>query len=168
MASGPQRTSRSSRASRSTIAPTRSSTPRWSAELEARGLPWGASRAVAHVGTELLLDGFLLDDPATRSAYLRAIDALEEPLVSAIRLRGRGASRWPTLVERVRAHGAPDFYRDAALVADRLVLVLASRPRLALDEAHRPILRDAMRALRRDVERAVDVLASAARTAAHV
>lgn len=140
----------------------------WSAELEARGLPWGASRAVAHVGTELLLDGFLLDDVATRRAYLRAIDALEEPLVSAIRVRGPGASRWPTLAQRVREHGPPDFYRDPALVADRLVLILASRPRLALDEIHRPILRDAMRALRRDVERAASALASAARTAVHV
>ncbi|MDQ3035746.1 MAG: hypothetical protein M3Y87_25305, partial [Myxococcota bacterium] len=140
---------------------------KWSAELEGRGLPWGASRAVAHVGTELLLDGFLLDDVATRAAYLRAIEALTAPIASVIRVHGRGASRWPSLVERVLAHGAPDFYRDPALVADRLVLILAPRPRLAIDDAHRPMLRDAMRALRADVESATTALTLAARAAAH-
>lgn len=139
----------------------------WGAELERRGLPWGASRAVAHVGTELLLDGFLLGDGPTRAAYLDAVAALEEPLLSAIRVRGPGAARWPSLLARVRAHGAPDFYGDPTSVADRLVLILASRPRLAIPETHHASLRDAMHALRRDVEPVAAALARAGRAAAH-
>jgi hypothetical protein len=137
----------------------------WGPALEARGLSWGASRAVAHVGTELLLDGLLLDDDATRAAYLEAVAALEEPLVSAIPVRGPGAARWPALLARVRVHGAPDFYRDPVSVADRLIRILASRPRLTIDEAHRATLCDAMRALRRDVEPVASALALAGRAA---
>lgn len=125
---------------------------KWGAELERRGLTWGASRAVAHVGSEMLLDGLLLDDERTRRAYLAAIAGLAEPgLRAAMRVEGAGAARWPDVLERVRTHGAPDFYRDPVVVADRLIQILAGRPRLAVDEGQRETLRTAMRALREDV-----------------
>jgi acyl carrier protein phosphodiesterase len=139
---------------------------KWGAELERRGLSWGASRAVAHVGTEMLLDGFLLDEAPTRSAYLEAAAALGDPaLRGAMQVVGAGSARWPAVLERVRTHGAPDFYKDPALVAERLVLVLEGRPRLAVEPAQLPALRDAMRDLRRDVGAAAAALVGSTREA---
>lgn len=138
---------------------------RWGGELDARGLSWGAARAVAHVGTEMLLDGFLLDDAPTRDAYLRALAAIEEPLRSSVRVSGAGAERFPAVLDRIRAHGLPDFYRDPIAVADRLIRILASRPRLAVEPHHRATLERAMLALQREVELSADALVTAARAA---
>ena len=41
---------------------------RGTGELEAKGLGRGPARAVAHVGTELLIDGLLLDRDAAKQA----------------------------------------------------------------------------------------------------
>ena len=138
----------------------------WGAELEQRGLTWGAARAVAHVGTEMLLDGLLLDHDATRRAYVDAITTLHDPaIVAAMRVSGAGAERWSSVLARLRAHGPPDFYREPEVVADRLILILAGRPRLAVDEARRDTLRAAMHALRGDVEDAADELVHTTRAA---
>ena len=45
--------------------------------LEALGLGWGASRAVAHVATELILDGLLLENDRIERGYLDAIETIE-------------------------------------------------------------------------------------------
>lgn len=134
-----------------------------SASLEARGIAWGAARAVAHVGIELLLDGLLLDDAATRDGYLRAVAALADPALS-IEVSGRGAARWPAVRERAIVHGLPDAYRDPREVADRLIRILAPRPRLAVDPGQRPVLEEAMWSLRRDVERSAGELVAAGRS----
>lgn len=133
--------------------------------LEARGLPWGASRAVGHVGVELLLDGLILADRGTRDAAARAARLLAEPAtIAAIRVHASGTERWSQLLARVAGRGLPDFYGDPIAVADRLILILASRPRLAIPEDHRGILRDEMVALRPKVEAcAPAMLASALR-----
>lgn len=139
---------------------------RWGSELERRGFGWGAARAVAHVGTEMLLDGLLLDDAGTRRAYLAAVATLADPAVrDAMRVEGAGASRWPDVLERVRTHGLPDFYRSPEDVGDRLLQILAGRPRLAIDESLRGPLREAMRALREDVIVEADALVRATREA---
>ncbi|AKF07995.1 ACP phosphodiesterase [Sandaracinus amylolyticus] len=138
----------------------------WGAELEQRGIGWGAARAVAHVGTEMLLDGLLLDHDATRRAYLDAVATLHDAqIVAALRVSGPGAERWPGVLERVRGHGTPDFYREPEVVADRLIQILAARPRLAIDTAHRETLRAAMHALRGDVEGAAAELVGTTRAA---
>ncbi|MCB9754210.1 MAG: hypothetical protein H6713_30065 [Myxococcales bacterium] len=105
--------------------------------LEDAGLPRGPAMACAHVGVELLLDGWLADqalaDGARDLELYRAALALEP-----VALRWRAPEhdeRWATLRSRLResplpvAYGAPDF------VAERLVWILSRRPRLAVDEA---------------------------------
>jgi hypothetical protein len=135
-----------------------------SESLERAGLSWGAARAAAHVGTELLLDGLLLDDAPTRDALSAATECLGSAAVAAaIRVDGRGAAHWPELVVRVRTRGTPTFYRSPTLVADRLVSILADRPRLAIEEGHREVLRRAMLHLAPDVERDAAALIAAAR-----
>jgi acyl carrier protein phosphodiesterase len=132
---------------------------RTSTDLESRGLPWGASRAIAHVGTELLLDGFLLDDRDTTDAYLAAIELLaDRATTSALATTGPRAPHFSDLCERVRRHGLPAAYRDPAQVADRLIVILAPRPRLAIDPSHRATLVRALEALQEEVRRERDSL----------
>lgn len=134
--------------------------------LEAQGVGCGSARAAAHVGTEMLLDGLLLREVATRRAYHEAVAQLADPRITgAIRVAGRGEARWPPLIERVQALGAPDFYADPAMVADRLFAILASRPRLALEERHRDVLHREMATLLEEVRRARNALAAAAQSA---
>lgn len=104
--------------------------------LEAAGVGRGAARAVAHIGTELLLDGFLLDDEAACAAYLEAVALPHEPL--GLAFRDQGAARFAELAARVREHGLPEDYRRPERVAARLEQILARRPRLALTPADRP------------------------------
>lgn len=118
---------------------------RLGADLRSRlaplGLPGGASRAIGHVGTELLLDGTLADDGATTSAFAGAMtgaEAVDGAIVA-------GAERWLQL--RTWVAGAhPSDYETPAQVARRLERILARRPRLAFDAA--------------DVERLTEVLAA--------
>lgn len=104
--------------------------------LEARGVGRGPARAVAHVGPELLIDGLLLDREEVRERYLDAVGRPPEPL--GLRFAGDGAERFARLHARVRSHGTPDDYRSAAKVGERLVQILARRPRLALDPEDLP------------------------------
>lgn len=100
--------------------------------LESSGLDRGPARAVAHVGTELILDGLLLDDGETAQAYLAAV-ALSGEASLGLRFRDEGgAARFASLHSRLATHGLPDDYRHAERVADRLAQILARRPRLAL------------------------------------
>ncbi len=99
--------------------------------LEAAGLPWGAARAVAHVGTELVLDGLLLERPGVDRTYEDAIEAVEW-LGPALRFENDGLSRFLELHRRLARYGPPHGYRDPLFVRDRLVQILDRRPRLAL------------------------------------
>jgi len=133
------------------------------AALEAQGMPRGAARAAAHVGIEMLLDGVLLGDESVRRAYLEAVRTLDDPAITgAIRLQGRGSGHWPELIARLRAFGPPDWYADPKAVADRLIAILASRPRLAVDEEHRFVLQAQFSLLRPLVERQASALVAAA------
>lgn len=95
-------------------------------DLREAGFATGPRRAIGHAGWELLLDGTLLGS-ATEAAYRRG-------LARAGEVRGAvdaaSADRW----DRLLAHGPPPAlrYDDPAWVADRLVAVLARRPRLAV------------------------------------
>lgn len=96
--------------------------------LLAQGLETGPSRAVAHAGWELLLDGCLTNDPVFVAWAVQVLagagalaDHFDEP-------SARG--RW----ERLCRHLADDVwwlgYRDPAFVAQRLYRRLAGRRRL--------------------------------------
>ncbi|MFW6051051.1 MAG: hypothetical protein ACODAU_07745 [Myxococcota bacterium] len=114
------------------------------AQLEARGLPRGSARAVAHVGTELLLDGWIAaHEGAPAEAYLAAIAVDDERVMGAVELRrpdGTKRLRW--LLDRLRQHGVPHRYREPSFVADRLAGALEGRPRLRLTAAGRASVAD--------------------------
>ena len=103
-------------------------------DLEARGVRSGTSRAVGHVGVELLLDGELLTRYAVDDAYLAALDvARDEGVGRAIELRGEGArERFQGLRARLERHGTPRDYADPEIVARRLEAALSRRPRLRI------------------------------------
>ncbi len=115
--------------------------------LEAAGVGRGTARAVAHVGVELLIDGYLLDDDEACRAYRGAM-GLSGSL--GVRFR-RGGDRFEDLRVRAASHGLPNDLRDPARVTARLRRVLAARPRLAFAEGDDgPVtewLRDTHRAL---------------------
>jgi hypothetical protein len=92
------------------------------------GCARGPRRAVAHVGTELLLDGVLVDNAAHREAYTSALahDA------GGVRWRDDGdGERFAILLARLRAHGVPDDLRRPESIVHRLHRMLAHRPLLA-------------------------------------
>ena len=98
-------------------------------ELERDGLPRGAAMAVAHVALELLLDGVLLADAGGRAAYLGALGTDARGLG----LDDESASvDVATVMQRMHRYGLPLHYREPERVAQRVVSIVASRPRLAV------------------------------------
>jgi hypothetical protein len=96
-------------------------------DLTGRGLERGPSRAVAHAGWELLLDGTLLGSDA-EAAYWRSLEHTEGAL-HAVRPGDR--DRWLALVKSRTGRPRPALrYDDPAWVAERLHALLAHRPRL--------------------------------------
>lgn len=102
-------------------------TERWRDRLSRElGLRRGVARAVAHVGIELLLDGWLVGDGAPRPAYRAGLEAG----------RQHYAERCPALgdaFERLLASPLPRAYSDPEVAAERIRRILSRRPRLALD-----------------------------------
>ena len=103
--------------------------------LGARGLGRGHAYAVAHLGVELLLDGWLVERREAREAYASALRCGRqgERGRHIHWLDGEGRQRWRRLRRRLEEHGPPEDYRDPALVAARIERILRPRPRLALD-----------------------------------
>jgi hypothetical protein len=131
--------------------------------LTEQGVPRGAARAVAHIGTEMFIDGELLVAPAVAAAYTGAL-AVERPL-DALFVDAEGGPRWSRLRERLLGHGVPYDYRDPDSVLRRLQLVLRSRPRLAIDAACAPLVRAHLPALQRKVVIALPLLLESVRQA---
>jgi len=109
-----------------------------------RGLARGSARAVAHVGVELLVDGALADDSAANEAYLRGLDAaLTKSVARHIAWQTVAQeARFQGLCYSLRSRGAFRGDASAELIAERLRNILASRPRLALDDAGQSVVRD--------------------------
>ena len=120
------------------------------ARLEAAGLSWGASRAVAHVGTELFLDGELTRDDDAARDYLAAIAvAGQEALGEHVTMKDEAAAaRFRGLQRRLVEYGTPVRYREPAFVRDVLVRILEHRPRLAIAIERRDVLLDELESLR--------------------
>lgn len=102
-------------------------------DLLAMGVPRGASRAVGHVGWELLLDGRLLRSP-TEVAFHQAM-GLAGDVAGAVHPDER--NRWRAFLTYRRRPPALR-YDDPAWVADRLVGILAGSPRLRLPPQDAP------------------------------
>ena len=95
------------------------------------GVRRGTARAVAHIATEMFLDGCLASSPPLVRGYLAALDVdangqleWEDGGNAYERLRGR-LSTW----------GAPQDYADPGFVMARLHDALRTRPALAISEA---------------------------------
>lgn len=115
-----------------------------SSSLTERGLPRGTARAVAHVGVELLLDAAFARETAANEAYLWAIECgLTSHVSDHIHWTSSDvASKFEHLCHSLRQRGPYRSDPPAALVAERLRNILASRPRLAMDDAGETVVRD--------------------------
>lgn len=100
-------------------------------DLDARGVPRGPARAVAHVGPEMLLDGQLLTSSDTRDlvatafAQLTVADHELELLVDS--------PDWTNDLATIQQRGLPTDYAEPHAVAKRLERILRRRPRLRLE-----------------------------------
>jgi acyl carrier protein phosphodiesterase len=132
--------------------------------LVAAGVRKGTARAVAHVGTELFLDGHLVRRPEVEAAYIGAIKwAGPDAMASAVTLADDDGARLGVLGSRLRAWGAPHDYRRPTFVADRLTTILAARPRLAIVDDERDALLPFLERRRVEVELVADALLSQVR-----
>jgi hypothetical protein len=128
------------------------------------GMRRGPARAVAHVGTELLLDGLLLRQGEVEAAYLSGLRwAFPDGLPGAVVTEAPGEPRLAKLAERLTSWGAPHEYRDAAFVAERLQNALAPRPRLAMTPNEFTAVEPWLEARRVELERRADGLLSEVR-----
>jgi acyl carrier protein phosphodiesterase len=130
------------------------------------GVARGPARAVAHVGVEMLIDGELLKDAALEQPYLAALHALAFRVDDLVNEPAERA-RLSTLARRLNQHGVPHDYRNIEAVTRRLELMLAHRPRLALDAAARRAVLSALPAIQETLtgrlHEIVNVLATALR-----
>lgn len=130
------------------------------ARLDALGMSWGASRAVAHVGTELFLDGELALHEDAAADYVGAVASAADPDVAqGIAFReAEGRERFERLRARLGGGGAPVRYREPRFVRDVLVSILERRPRLAVPPSHHEVLLDELAVLRERVVSSRDAL----------
>ena len=135
--------------------------------LEARGVSRAAARAVAHVGSELLLDGALSTRDDALHAYRQALrSALAERTSERIAFRGEAQSDdMHTLLARLADAPLPGAYRDPMFVHARLRTILARRPRLALQaNEHQPVLawlHEASARIEQDADAIIELLRTA-------
>jgi hypothetical protein len=132
--------------------------------LEERGVSRASARAVGHVGSELLLDGVLSDDARVRAAYARSIEvAIDDRLEQQLTMKGDAdAQRLRALFVRLSGAPLPQAYRDPQFVCERLIAILARRPRLALSPRdHAPVqhwLNEAAARVNADASTIIDAL----------
>ncbi len=98
--------------------------------LSEAGVRRGTARAVAHIATEMFLDGHLVEHSGRTNPYLCAI-ALQTQ--QAIRWQDGGAA-FEGLRERLNGWGLPADYADPPFVFVRLRDLLGSRPSLAIED----------------------------------
>ena len=132
-------------------------------ELSARGLARGPARAVGHIGVEMLADGEFVRSVAVAGAYVDALAHGED--ARALFRTPADAERYERLRLRLLSYGPPHDYRQLDSVASRLVHVLRARPRLALDEEARSLVRTYLPALQEHVVEGLPTLLAELRAA---
>lgn len=114
-------------------------------QLERDGLDSGPAMAIGHVGVELLLDGHLVARGGITPSYRYAMSEAADVAV-LLRFAGlsaeQGQSRWRSLCERLQDAPVPQRYTEPAFVADRLIRILSTRPRLAVPFGREPLVFD--------------------------
>jgi hypothetical protein len=120
--------------------------------LTAQGVGRGTSRAVGHVGTELLLDGLLCTEREPREIYAEALAlAVDERLSERVPASVEDQARLHKGLARLLRAPIPEAYADPSFVADRLQYILSSRPRLAMQPHDAPLVQAELERLSRDV-----------------
>jgi hypothetical protein len=110
-------------------------------DLARLDLPLGAMRAIGHIGWELLLDGTLVGS-GIESAFHHAL--VDGHRASDAIVAGDRAS-WRAFLDRWRGLTDPRLrYDEPVWVAERLHLMLRSRPRLAFPEAALPAVAEVL------------------------
>ena len=101
--------------------------------LREAGLERGPTRAVAHVGPELLLDGALLQQSDLRDTINLALSEIEtcSPLLTPLVQANADTAGWLDHLRKFTGGGMPTDYHDPTAVAGRLQRILANRKRLA-------------------------------------
>ena len=107
------------------------------ADLTALGIPRATARAVAHVGTELVFDSYLIAEYGEELDYVASLEAANGDELGARMEFADGGGRFESLRRRLVDFGVPRAYADPGFVADRLVNALAGRPRLAMRDGER-------------------------------
>ena len=121
--------------------------------LTARGVGRGTSRAVGHVGTELLLDGVLSREGAASAIYREALQlAVDERLAHSVLVSDEEQARLHRGLTRLVRAPIPEAYLDPSFVVDRLQYVLAPRPRLAMQQSDMPHVQEQLQHLSEVVE----------------
>ncbi|HEY6727369.1 MAG TPA: hypothetical protein VI197_25215 [Polyangiaceae bacterium] len=122
-----------------------------SSYLTARGVRRGPTRAVAHVGVELLIDAALAAQNqhsvqlGTKTADERYLAALELGESRQVRLAWElpaQTERFVELCRRLRHAGVDRFRVGAEQAMKDLARILARRPRLALQEAETRVVQE--------------------------
>ena len=118
------------------------------------GVRRGTSRAVAHIGTELFLDGWLVREPRHVDMYL---SALQIDARNRVAWQDEGAA-FERLQARLCAWGAPRGYQEPEFVLARLTDSLGRRPALALRDDESARVATFLPSLQRMVERSAPEL----------
>lgn len=121
--------------------------------MSAHGVPRGPARAVAHVGLELVLDGFIVRTYGPTPLYASALHEGKRQLAlgGLGPIEDRARDVLDTLLDRLIAYGPPSSEREAEVVTERLVRMLRDRPRLAIPD-------DAVRAVHHHVTHLVEAV----------
>jgi|GEM_PF-781006 len=107
--------------------------------LVSRGLRRGPALAAAHVGVELLVDCALGQDPEGAADFLAAVAAGAPARLaeSVVWLTPAEAARYARLHAQLVERGLGVVDPEPARITDRVLRVLARRPRLAVPETAR-------------------------------
>lgn len=97
--------------------------------LESLGVRAAPAMALAHVGVELVLDGWLTSNGHDPGRFVDAVTFGHRHVTWPSDVL---AQRWRLLHRRLLDGALPGAYRDARFVASRLAMVLSARPRLAI------------------------------------
>jgi hypothetical protein len=126
------------------------------------GCARGPRRAVAHIGTELLLDGMLVTEAAYRASYL---DGLGHGTAGVRWRDAEGPRHFEFLLDRLRRHGVPDDLQRPDAITARMQRMLGHRPLLAPSPTDMTAIGTALREHRPRVEVATDTVIRALRAA---
>jgi hypothetical protein len=125
----------------------------WNAEaleaLHEAGVRRGTARAVAHIATEMFLDGCLAAHPTLVDGYL---DALDVEANGSLQWED-GGSAYERLHGRLSTWGAPRDYAEPGFVLARLRDALRARPALAIAAEEADRVAACLPALKQHVER---------------